>query len=92
MGLSLAGLANKKDQMAKLMKLRGQQKKIARQEIHFEEDGVEMVISGDFKIKKLVVDGREEKRLLESINKGMRKAQKAIAKKNKALLGDFLGM
>jgi len=92
MGLPFGGLANKKDQLSKLMKLRSQKKKIAQQRIRLEEDGVVVVISGDFKIKKLIVDGREDKRLLDALNKGMRKAQKAVAKENEALLGDLLGM
>ncbi len=92
MGSPFASLLNRKDQLAKLMKLRQQQKKIARQEIHYQENGIEVTLSGDLKIKKLLVDGEEAKRLQEVLNKAYRKAQKVMAKQSQALLGDLLGM
>lgn len=49
--------------------------------IEIEENGVKIKVSGDQKIKFLSVNGVENKILLETINKAMKKSQEAAAKK-----------
>ena len=92
MGMPFSGLMNRKDQLAKLMKLRSEQKKLAKQEVNYQDGDIEVVVSGDFKIKKLVIGGQEDKRLQKVINEALKRAQKTVAKQSQALLGDLLGM
>lgn len=65
-----------------LRKQAGQMKAVLEaEEIAVEENGVRVVMRGDFKIKELKVDGREERRVVETLNKAMQKAQKSAASK-----------
>lgn len=52
-----------------------------------EEEGIKIVISGDQKIKSLVVNGVENKILVEVINKALKKSQEAAARKMKDMGG-----
>ncbi len=92
MGMPFSGLMNRKNQLSKIMKLRGEQKKLAQQTISYQDGDIEIEVSGDFKIKKLVVNGQEEKRLQKALNEALKRAQKVVAKQSQALLGELLGM
>ncbi len=92
MGMPFSGLMSRKDQLGKIMKLRSEQKKLAQQTISYQDGDIEIEVSGDFKIKKLVVSGQEEKRLQKALNEALKRAQKVVAKQSQALLGELLGM
>lgn len=52
-----------------------------------EEEGIKITVSGDQKIKSLVVNGVENKMLMEVINKALKKSQEAAARKMKDMGG-----
>lgn len=74
-------------------KLRQVQNQLAKEQIHYEEDGIKVVITGDMKIKKLEVDGEDQKDTVEVVNKAMKKAQEIVGKKMQEMggLGDLFG-
>jgi predicted HAD superfamily phosphohydrolase YqeG len=55
--------------------------------IELEEEGIKITVSGDQKIKNLVVNGVENKILVEVINKALKKSQEAAARKMKEMGG-----
>ncbi|MFA6602319.1 MAG: hypothetical protein WCT01_00815 [Candidatus Shapirobacteria bacterium] len=52
-----------------------------------EENGVMVEVSGDNKIRKLTINGGENKIVVEVINKAMKKAQEVAARKMKEMGG-----
>ena len=60
-------------------------KAIESEIIVFEENGITVKISGDQKIKELVVNGSVNKVLVEVINKALKKSQEAAAHKMKEM-------
>lgn len=53
--------------------------------ITFEENGVLIKVSGDQKVRELVVNGQVNKVLVEVINKALKKSQEAAARKMKEM-------
>lgn len=55
-------------------------KALESQVMTLEEDGIVVEVTGDQKIKKLVVNGTENMRLVEILNKALKKSQESSAK------------
>jgi hypothetical protein len=87
---------DKVKQLAQLKKMRDQamtiQKQLAQEEIVIEEDGVKIVITGDQKLKSLEIDGMTNDRVLDLINKAIKKSQEVAAKKLAEMSGGLTGM
>jgi len=49
--------------------------------VEMEEGGIKIVMSGDQKVKRLEINGMENKMLMEVINKAIKKSQEEAAKK-----------
>jgi nucleoid-associated protein EbfC len=83
-------------QLANLKKMRDQamaiQKQLAVEEIEIDEDGIKIVITGDQKLKALEIDGMSNARVLELINKAIKKSQEVAAKKLSEMSGGLSGM
>jgi len=83
-------------QLAELNKMRAQavkiQKELKKEEIELNEDGVKVIISGDQKLKFLEIDGMVNKRVVEVINKAIKKSQQVAAKKLQDMSGGLTGM
>lgn len=83
-------------QLGQLNKMRSQamkmQKELAGEQIEINENGVRVVISGDQKIKILEVDGVENGRLSEVINKAIKQSQQMAAKKLQQMSGGLTGL
>ena len=63
-------------------------KKAVEQELTVvSENGIEVAVSGDTKIKKLAINGVENKVLMETLNKALKKSQESAAKKMKEMGG-----
>ena len=75
---------DKAKMLAQAFKLK---KAVEAEVIEIEEGGIEVVVSGDQKVKFLSVNGVENKMLVEVINKAMKKSQEAAAKKMKDMGG-----
>ena len=83
-------------QLGQLKKMRDQamaiQKQLSAEELTIEEDGVKIVISGDQKLKSLEIDGMTNDRVLDLINKAIKKSQELAAKKLAEMSGGLTGM
>ena len=55
--------------------------------IEVEENGIKISVSGDQKIKFLSINGMENKILIDTINKAMKKSQETAAKRMKDMGG-----
>ncbi|MCL4384680.1 YbaB/EbfC family nucleoid-associated protein [Patescibacteria group bacterium] len=71
---------DKAKMVAQALKLK---KAIESEVITYEENGISIKVSGDQKIKDLVIDGAVNKNLVEVINKALKKSQEAAARKMK---------
>lgn len=73
---------------AKMLAKAFQLKKAVESEVvEVEEEGIKIVISGDQKIKSLVINGVENKILVEVVNRALKKSQEAAARKMKEMGG-----
>lgn len=62
-------------------------KAIESEVLEIEESGIKIKVSGDQKIKFLSVNGVENKILLDTINKALKKSQEMAAKRMKDMGG-----
>ncbi len=87
---------DKVKQLGQLKKMRDQamaiQKQLAQEEIALDEGGIKIVISGDQKLKALEIDGMSNARVLDLINKAIKKSQEVAAKKLAEMSGGLTGM
>lgn len=75
-------------------RLRQIQNELSRDRITHEQDGIRVVVSGDLKVRELVLHGENQDKTAEAINKTLEKAQKEMAKKMQEMgggLGNILG-
>lgn len=83
-------------QLGQLKKMRDQakaiQKQLAQEVIEVNENGVRVIISGDQKIQSLDVDGLQNQRVVEIINKAIKKSQEMAARKLQEMSGGLTGM
>jgi len=87
---------DKVKQLGQLKKMRDQamaiQKQLAAETIEMEEGGVKVVITGDQKLQSLEIDGMTNARVLELINKAIKKSQEMAAKKLSEMSGGLSGI
>ncbi|MCG2691561.1 YbaB/EbfC family nucleoid-associated protein [Microgenomates group bacterium] len=87
---------DKVKQLGQLKKMRDQamaiQKQLAQEEIVIEEDNIKIVITGDQKLKSLEIDGLTNERVLELINKAVKKSQEVAARKLAEMSGGLSGL
>ncbi|OIN88141.1 hypothetical protein COW80_01650 [Candidatus Beckwithbacteria bacterium CG22_combo_CG10-13_8_21_14_all_01_47_9] len=83
-------------QLAQLKKMRDQamaiQKQLAAEEIEINEDNIRIVITGDQKLKTLEIDGLTNERVVEMINKAIKKSQEMAARKLAEMSGGLSGI
>jgi DNA-binding protein YbaB len=65
------------------------QKALAQEEVVVEQDGVRIVMSGDQKVKDVVVDGVDERRIAKAIDEAIRKTQQIAARQLTSMSGLF---
>jgi len=91
-------MLDKLKQIGKLNKLRSQamklKKALANEEAIVEEGVIRVVISGDQKFKDVVINGQQNKALVDALNKSIKKSQKIAAQKMKTMDGglDMFGL
>jgi hypothetical protein len=92
----LGKVGDKFKQIADLKKMRDQAVQIQRQlqeeKIEIEENGVHVIISGDQKVQLLEIDGSQNLRVLETLNKALKKSQEVAAKKMQEMSGGLSGL
>ena len=76
---------DKLQQLKELKKMRDEalrmQKLLAAEIVEVEEHGIRIVMSGDQKIKKIEIEGEENSRLVDVLNKAIKRSQEVAAKK-----------
>ncbi len=77
--------------LGKLKQLRDQavkmKKVLSREEVKIDEKGVKIVIDGTQKVKRVLINGEENKNLVSALNKAIKKSQKMAAKKMQEIGG-----
>lgn len=85
----LKGLGDLKAMRDQAMQI---QQSLAQEVITIERDGVKIEITGDQKIQSVMVDGAQDRRLLEAINEAIKKSQELAAKKLQEMSGGLGGL
>lgn len=87
---------DKFQQLNQLRKMRSQaqvlQKELEQIKESIEEGGIKAVVTGDQKLSYIEIDGEEQKKLTEVINKAMKNVQKKAAKKMLEMGGGLSGL
>jgi nucleoid-associated protein EbfC len=83
-------------QIGELKKMRDQamqiQRLLAAEEVQVEKHGVEIVITGDQKIKEIKVNGKSDNDVRDAINEAIKKSQEIAAKKLAGMQGGLGGL
>jgi DNA-binding protein YbaB len=78
-------------QLGELKKMRDQamqiQKELQAEEVSVDKNGVQIVITGDQKIKEIKVNGRSDDDIKEAINEAVKKSQEVAARKLATMQG-----
>lgn len=80
----LKNMFDKAKMLAQAYKLK---KAVEAEVVEIEENGVKVSVSGDQKVKFLSVNGMENKVLVDTINKALKKSQETAAKRMKEMGG-----
>lgn len=75
---------DKAKMMAQAFKLK---KAVEAETVEIDENGIKIIASGDQKIKFLSINGIENKILVDTINKALKKSQEAAARRMKEMGG-----
>ena len=83
-------------QIGELKKMRDEamriQKELAAEKVEISEGDIKIIISGDQKIHELEIDGESQPRLIEMINKAVKRSQEVAARKVQTMSGGLSGL
>jgi len=83
-------------QLGELKKMRDQamqiQKELQGEEVTVEKNGVEILITGDQRIKEIKINGRGDDDVREAVNEAIKKSQEIAAKKLSTMQGGLSGL
>jgi len=83
-------------QIGELKKMRDEAMKIQRElqaeEVSVSKNGVDIVITGDQKIKEIKTNGRSDNDIKEAVNEAVKKSQEVAAKKLSSMQGGLAGL
>ncbi len=89
-------LKQRGSQLMELKKMRDQamaiQRQLAAEEVMVEENGIKIVMTGDQRVKTLEIDGESQGRLIDVLNKAIKKSQEVAAKKLQEMSGGLSGL
>lgn len=87
---------DKLKQLADLKKMRDQamaiQRQLREEKVEVEENGVRIVMTADQEIKELTIDGQENRRVLDVLNKAIKRSQEVAARKLQEISGGLSGL
>jgi len=87
---------NPLSQLGDLKKMRDQamqiQKELQSEEVNVEKNGVEILITGDQRIKEIKVNGKSDNDVKEAVNEAIKKSQEIAAKKLSQMQGGLGGL
>ena len=83
-------------QLSELKKMRDQamqiQKELQAEEINVEKNGIEILITGDQKIKEIKTNGKSDNDIKEAVNEAIKKSQEVAARKLASMQGGLSGL
>lgn len=83
-------------QLGELKKMRDQamkiQKELQAEEVSVDSHGVQIVITGDQKIKELSTNGKSDNDIKDAVNEAVKKSQEVAAKKLSSMQGGLSGL
>lgn len=83
-------------QVGQLKQIRDQamamQKQLQAEMIEVDEDGIRVVMTGDQKVETVTIDGAYQERLVNILNKAIKKSQQVAAKKLQEMSGGLKGL
>lgn len=83
-------------QLGDLKKMRDQamqiQKELQAEEVNVEKNGVEILITGDQKIKEIRINGKSDNDVKEAVNEAVKKSQEIAARKLAQMQGGLGGL
>jgi len=83
-------------QLGDLKKMRDQamqiQRELQAEEVSVDKNGVQILITGDQKIKDIRVNGRSDEDVKEAINEAVKKSQEVAARKLATMQGGLSGL
>ncbi len=83
-------------QLGELKKMRDQamkiQKELQAEEVRVEKNGVEILITGDQKIKEIKTNGKSDNDVKEAVNEAIKKSQEVAARKLASMQGGLSGL
>lgn len=89
-------MMNPLKQLGDLKKMRDQamaiQRELQSEEVTVEKNGVQIVITGDQKIKELSSNGRSDNDIKEAVNEAVKKSQEVAARKLQQMGGGLQGL
>ncbi|MCJ7804597.1 YbaB/EbfC family nucleoid-associated protein [Patescibacteria group bacterium] len=68
------------------------QRELAAEKIEVEEENIKVIVSGDQKIQSLEIQGETQPRLIEVLNKALKRSQEVAAKKVQQMSGGLSGL
>ena len=87
---------NPLSQLGDLKKIRDQamqiQRELQSEEVSVEKNGVEILITGDQRIKEIKVNGKSDNDVKEAVNEAIKKSQEIAAKKLSQMQGGLGGL
>lgn len=87
---------NPLSQLGELKKMRDQamkiQKELQQEEVNVEKNGVEILITGDQKIKEIRTNQRGDNDIKEAVNEAIKKSQEVAARKLATMQGGLSGL
>ena len=87
---------NPLSQLGDLKKMRDQamqiQRELQSEEVNVEKNGVEILITGDQKIKEIKINGKSDNDVKEAVNEAIKKSQEIAAKKLSQMQGGLGGL
>lgn len=83
-------------QLGELKKMRDQamqiQKALAEERIEVEEQGIKIVMTGDQRVEEITIDGQGQNRLIDVLNKAIKRSQEVAAQKLQEMSGGLGGL
>mgnify|MGYP001607165472 FL=1 len=83
-------------QIGEMKKMRDEalriQKELAAERVEINEGEVRIVISGDQKIQTLEINGESQNRLMDILNKAIKRSQEVAARKVQTMSGGLSGL
>ncbi len=83
---TIGDLKSMRDQAVKM------QQALATEEVIVERNNVKVVMTGDQKIKELIIDGAEDWRIKEALSEAIKKSQEIAARKLTEMSGGLQGL